>query len=311
MKYRPAYVIAGIAAVVVAVVVASIVDPTGKKALPIAVGGPILLLAGMLLYQWKWVRSQEEPRSISELTPEIQRDPGLIDDHLLMYRLLALEPLDTEALRRAQAPGVGMMKTSLKVAAFVCILPLLAGVMIVTGWVPDLGEGKWLAILPVLLAPAALWWIRSMMSQAGETAGSWLDPLGMRMTAMPTVSLGSDWGSGSGMRSRVSGASEMEGRRNGRKVEVALGSHHRTQVKTPVPEFEITQKGGRLTASPDSPDAVRRVLADLTESDRWKKLREVKGGKSGITAVRKVDAQNGWMWDLWLCERLAEELGEG
>ena len=62
MKYRPAYVIAGIVAVVVAVIIASIIDPTGKKALPIAVGAPILLLAGMLLYQWKWATSQEEPR---------------------------------------------------------------------------------------------------------------------------------------------------------------------------------------------------------------------------------------------------------
>lgn len=309
MKYRPAYVIAGIAAVVVAVIIASIIDPTGKKALPIAVGAPILLLAGMLLYQWKWAESQEEPRPLEALTPEVRADPGLIDDHWLMYRLLALEPLDTEALKRAQAPTVGLIKANIKLAAVVCILPLLAGAMIVTGWVPDFGDGKWLVVLPIVLAPAALWWVRYMMNRAGETAGSWLDPLGMRMTAMPTVSVGSDWGSGSGMRSRVSGASEMEGERHGHMVEIALGSDHLTKVKKAVPEFEITQKGGRLTAAPGAPDAVAKVLEPLGESDRWKKLREVKGGKSGITARRKVDASNGWMWDLWLCERLAEELG--
>ena len=308
MKYRPAYVIAGIAVVVIVVIIASIIDPTGKTALPFAVGMPILLLAGMLLYQWKWAESQEEPRPLEALTPEVRADPGLIDDHWLIYRLLALEPLDTEALRRAQAPTAGLMKANIKLAAAVCILPLLAGAMIVTGSVPDLGDGAWIVVLPVLFAPLALWWVRSMLSKAGETAGSWLDPLGLRMTGMPTVSIGSDWGSGSGMRSRVSGASEMEGERHGHSVKISLGGEHLTKVKSPVPEFEITQKDCRLTAGPGSPDAVAKVLEPLGESDRWKKLREVKGGKSGITARRKVDTQNGWMWDLWLCERLAEEL---
>jgi len=308
VRYRPRYVVAGLIAVVAVIMVASIIDPTGKKALPVAVAGPILLLARILLYQWEGAESQEKPRPLANLTPEVRADPGLIDDHLLMYRLLALEPLDTEALQRAQAPTMGLVKANIKLAAVICIFPLLAGVMVLTGKVPNLGEGKWLVVVPFALAPAALWWVRYMMGRAGESAGSWLDPLGMKLTAMPTVSVGSDYGSGSGMRSRVSGASEMEGQRHGHRVQIALGGDHLTTVKAPVPEFEITQKGGRLIASPEAPDAVARVLAPLGESDRWKKLREVKGGKEGITARRKVDTQNGWMWDLWLCERLAEEL---
>jgi hypothetical protein len=309
VRYRPAYVIAGIALVVVVVIIASIIDPTGKTALPFAVGLPILLLAGTLIYQWKWASSQEKPRPLEDLTPEVRADPGLIEDYWLMYRLIALAPLDTEALKRAQAPTAGLMKANIKLAAAVGILPVITGVIILTGWVPDFGNGDWLVVLPFILAPAALWWVRSMMSKAGESAGSWLDPLGMRMTSMPTVSIGSDYGSGSGMRSRVSGASEMEGERHGRKVHIALGSEHTTEVMATVPQFEIKQKGGRLTAEPGAPDAVTRVLEPLGESDRWKKLREVKGGNGGISARRKVDAENGWMWDLWLCERLAEELG--
>ena len=310
MKYRPAYVIAGIGAVVVVVIVASIIDPTGEKAIYVAVGAPILLLAGVLLYQWKWATSQEKPRPLEDLTPEVRADPGLIDDYWLIYRLLALEPLDEEALKRAQAPTMGLVKANIKLAAVVCILPVLAGVMVLTGEVPDFGNGDWLVVLPVILAPAALLWVRYMMSKAGETAGSWLDPLGMRMTSMPTVSIGSDYGSGSGMRSRVSGASVIEGERHGRRIHIALGGEHQTSVEAEVPGFEITPKGGRLTVGPGSPDAVARVLEPLGESDRWKNLREVKGGEEGITAVRKVDAHNGWMWDLWLCERLAEELGQ-
>ena len=309
MKYRPAYVIAGIAVVVVAVIVASIIDPTGKTALPVAVAGPILLLGGMLLYQWKWATSQEKPRPLEDLTPEVRADPGLIDDWGLMYRLVALEPLDEEALKRAQAPTAGLMKANIKLGAVISILPLLAGVMILTGWVPDFGDGDWLVVVPFVLAPAALLWVRYMMGRAGRSAGSWLDPMGMRMTSLPSVSIGSDYSSGSGMRSRVSGASVMDGERHGRKVHIALGSDHQTHVDGKVPAFEITQKGGRLVAAPEAPDAVTRVLAPLGESDRWKKLRGVEGGKEGITAVRKVDAHNGWMWDLWLCERLAEELG--
>jgi hypothetical protein len=233
----------------------------------------------------------------------------LIDDYWLIYRMLALEPLDTEALRRAQAQTTGLLKANIKLGAVVGILPVLAGVMIVSGKVPDFGNGDWLVVLPIVLAPAALLWVRYMMSQAGESAGSWLDPLGMRMTAMPSVSIGSDYAPGSGMRSNVSGASVMEGERHGHKVKIALGSEHRTEVKAPVPEFEIAQKGGRLEAGHGAPPGVTRVLEPLGASDRWKKLRAVKGGPDGIVARRKVDAGNGWMWDLWLCERLAEELG--
>jgi hypothetical protein len=305
VKYRPAYVFAGIAVVVVAVIVASIIDPTGKTALPVAVVAPILLLGGVLLYQWKWATSQEKPRSLEDLTPEARTDPGLIEDYWLIYRLLALEPLDTEALKRAQASTMGLAKANIKLGAVIAILPVLAGVMILTGKVPDFGNGDWLVVLPFILAPAALWWVRYMMSSAGESAGSWLDPLGMKLTSMPTVSIGSDASSGSGMRSRVSGASVMEGERHGRRVHIALGSDHETRVEEAAPQFEITQKRGRLVASPGAPDAVARVLEPLGESDRWKKLREVKGGADGIVAVRKVDTGNGWMWDLWLCEKLA------
>ena len=75
-----------------------------------------------------------------------------------------------------------------------------------------------------------------------------------------------------------------------------------------MPEFEIEQKRQRLHAANGAPAAVEAVLAALQPSEHWEKLRKVSGGPDGVVAERKVDAENGWLWDLWLCERLLAEL---
>ena len=57
-----------------------------------------------------------------------------------------------------------------------------------------------------------------------------------------------------------------------------------------------------------APAAVESVLASLGPSPHWAKLRKVSGGVQGVVAERKVDSESGWLWDLWLCERLLAEL---
>lgn len=306
MKYRASWVFLGVAAVVVAVLAAAVADPTGKKAVYVGVGAPLALMACVLACQWIWASRQGPPERLLEIPPQVRDDPGRAADHWVMYRLLALEPLDVESLRRTQEPTAGLIKSNIKLAAAVMILPVLAGAMIVTGWVPDLGSGAFLVVVPFALAPFALAWVRWNMSRAAETAGSWLDPLGLAMTAMPQVEM--ETRAGGGMRSSLTGESVLKGRRRARQVQIALGSEHRTHVTASVPAFEITQDHGRLRAGPGAPEAVARVVAQLAPSDHWEKLRDLTGGTDGITARRQADAENGWMWDLWLCERLAEEL---
>jgi len=71
------------------------------------------------------------------------------------------------------------------------------------------------------------------------------------------------------------------------------------------PEFEIGVKGDRLVAKDGAPASIAAKLDGIGASSHWKKLKSVKGGPAGIVAERKVDTQSGWLWDLWLCEKLA------
>jgi hypothetical protein len=305
VEYRPIYVVVGIVAVAVISIIASILDPTGEKALPVAIGSALVLLVGMVAYQWLWVSSRSKVRAPEALTPAARSDPGLITDYWAMYRLLAIEPLDDETVRKAQKSTSGLMKSGMKMVVLVCLLPLIAGVVAFTGWTPDFGSGAWLVILPVVLGPVALLWVRYMLGRAAESAGSWLEPLGMQLVSLPEVSVEH---TASGSDPRVRGASVMAGRRHGRDVHVSLGAEHVTRVAADVPPFAVTVDGDRPRAGADAPSEIAAALEPLGSSGVWKKLRGIEGGSDGIVARRGVDAENGWMWDLWLCERLAEEL---
>jgi hypothetical protein len=311
MKYRPGYVFAALGLVVVVILAAAVADPTGKTALYVGVPLPILLLFGVLLYQWLWAGSQERPPVPQEVDPAAAKDPGAITDYWQMYRLMAVKPIDLEALARAQRGVMGVVKANVKLGAVVMILPIAAGVMVIVGKVPDLGSGAFLVALPFVLAPLALLWVRLMMTRAAESGGSTLEPLGLEITSLPSVGVGRSTGSATGMGARVSGASVIEGERHGRRVRISLGERHVTEVSGHLPQFEIEQKRGRLRVADGAPAAVEAVLAGLQPSERWRKLRKVSGGPDGAVAERGVDSENGWLWDLWLCERLLAELDRG
>ena len=64
-------------------------------------------------------------------------------------------------------------------------------------------------------------------------------------------------------------------------------------------------------ARDDVPRPVADVLKQLKPSPEiWHKL-TVEAGPDGITANRpaSIDPLNSWLYDLWLCERVASALG--
>jgi hypothetical protein len=114
-------------------------------------------------------------------------------------------------------------------------------------------------------------------------------------------------------------ATEFSGSRNGRRVSLRIGvvptiwrerGANEVQVEAAVPPFRAKEDGGRLVAEPGGPPEVEESLASLTPSkDVWKQL-EIEGGPHGILARRPVTAHpQGYVYDLWLCERLADRLG--
>ena len=116
----------------------------------------------------------------------------------------------------------------------------------------------------------------------------------------------------------------MLGKRNGHQVFIRQGSfghsinpalgfqnyRHITTVRVEAPDFELRADDGRLVPSDGAPGEVAGVAADLSASpDVWHELRVV-GGSEGIVASRgaSTDFLGGWIYDLWLIERLAARL---
>jgi hypothetical protein len=150
----------------------------------------------------------------------------------------------------------------------------------------------------------------------------------------PKDGLPHDEGSGAtmlGLRSRVplntSGVSEPVvywGVRDARQIFVRLGVDEKgeggeiysnkrlrqcTVVRVAFPSFTLRGEDGLVRGEDgDVPDDVQAVVGALSRSpDVWRSLRIV-AGPDGIVAVRPQigDVLSGWIYDLWLLERIAD-----
>jgi hypothetical protein len=136
-----------------------------------------------------------------------------------------------------------------------------------------------------------------------------------------------------GLKSRMSAASEVLephvhwGIRDGRQVFIRMGPDEKieggttmlsnrhirciTVLRVDAPPFDVISDGGELRVSDDSPAEIRGVIEPLkTDEVTWSDAR-LAGGAKGIVAARAaIDGTMGsWVYDLWLCERIAEALG--
>jgi hypothetical protein len=113
-------------------------------------------------------------------------------------------------------------------------------------------------------------------------------------------------------------AAEFAGMRHGRQVALRIGivpnfngkGMNEVELTTAVVPFRITVADGRLVADPGALFEVGEVLAEIAPAPRvWKGL-VVEGATDGIRARRPVTAHpQGYVYDLWLVERLADRLG--
>jgi hypothetical protein len=116
-------------------------------------------------------------------------------------------------------------------------------------------------------------------------------------------------------------ATEFSGTRHGRPVALRMGvvpsawrerAANEVQVQAPVATFRVHEDDGRLVPDPGAPSEVEELLAGLAPaSDVWRDLM-VEGGPDGILARRPIKMKanpQGYVYDLWLVERLADRLG--
>jgi hypothetical protein len=116
-------------------------------------------------------------------------------------------------------------------------------------------------------------------------------------------------------------ATEFSGTRHGRRVALRMGvvpsawrerGANEVEVQAAVAPFRVRADDGRLVAEPGAPPEVEELLADLAPAPEvWRDL-VVEGGPDGILARRPITMKanpQGYVYDLWLVERLADQLG--
>jgi hypothetical protein len=112
-------------------------------------------------------------------------------------------------------------------------------------------------------------------------------------------------------------ATEFNGTRHGRRVALRMGvvpsargrGVYEVEVVTSVAPFHVREEDGRPVADPGAMPEVEQAVEGLAPSDVWCKV-DVEGGPDGIVARRPVTAHpQGYVYDLWLAERLADRLG--
>jgi len=114
-------------------------------------------------------------------------------------------------------------------------------------------------------------------------------------------------------------ATELSGSRHGRRVALRLGvvpsalrerGVNEVEVEAAVAPFRAEESDGRLLAEPGAVPELEEAIAGLEPAPTvWKGL-VLEGGPEGILARRPVTAHpQGYVYDLWLVERLAERLG--
>ena len=151
--------------------------------------------------------------------------------------------------------------------------------------------------------PWVVLWEALKLAVPGDDADDSMTELGLRMD---------DWRGGFNDLGQ-----RMHGVRGRFQVEIRIGRSERglrgqgvqlTWLRAATPEFAIIATDGALAADDG---AVAAIVERFAPSHAWDGT-ELRGGPEGIAARRPITMggqQAGWAYDLWLCERIAAELG--
>ena len=112
-------------------------------------------------------------------------------------------------------------------------------------------------------------------------------------------------------------ATEFAGTRHGRRVVLRIGvipglrdkAFNEVRVAASVAPFRVRERDGRPVVEAGRARGLHELLGRLAPAAQaWRRL-EIEGGADGIRARRPVTAHpQGYLYDLWLIERLADRL---
>jgi hypothetical protein len=296
-----------VAAIVVAIALsADSTDPNPKLQLGLIFGVIAVFVAILLLLQ----RVDIDRAAIGDARafgkgPHLVDDPTKLEDGEL-WSALAVQPIDTEAISaRREMWDVG--RRGIGLAAVICVLIFLTvpAIYLTGSFVPLIIGGPLIAVAAVYGAVRAIG-PGGDVDQGYERLDRAVKPLGLGLEERPKVRMDARYPTMPGYSAKLIGPTLMRGRRHGRRVEV-----HQEQgvsevtLHAAVPEFEAKARDGRLVPQDEASNAAG-VLRAVPASERWKGV-TVHGGADGVVVDRKGDP-GAWLSDLWLAERLADEL---
>ncbi|MGH2983168.1 MAG: hypothetical protein ACRDK5_02750 [Solirubrobacterales bacterium] len=302
------FVVAGIA-----IAIALTADPSNsnpKLQMGLIFGVIAVFVVALLLFQRQGLEraAAGDVRGFGKGPQEVD-DPTKLGDGEL-WAALAVKPIDREALKARESMW-GAARRGLKLGALIFLLIFVAvpPIYLFDTYVP------FLIGVPLIII-AALYGSFKAIGPGGDVDTGYdnmnraMKPLGLSLAERPKVRMVQRWPTDptGGYSARLFGPLVLTGERHGRKIDVRQIPEDGTSeviVHASVPSFDAKSKGGRFPGG-DGVSNAAPVLSRLAASDRWKKV-EVHGGRDGIVVERKSDP-GAWLCDLWLAERLADEL---
>ena len=316
-----AWLIIGMMVIVTVMVSLGLAQPSNQNLVFVALALVGVYLAGIFFFQFRMVNRVESGPAAApaETEPAAATGDNPPGDWQALLGALAVKPLDPAAQKAAMGGTTGVVRSQLKYAVVLCVAILIGVTLFYAGVDAALrpfGEGG--LGVPVALAPVFVLIAYGVLRipfnlAAAQGAGdAYLEPMGLSISEMPRVGVRPRY-VGSGMQTDVSGPTVMSGERHGRTVEVRLEAREsQTLVSGSPPAFTIEGEDERLVAGKSAPAAVRKSVESLGPDRRWKDVK-VTGTADGIAVDRRLrtsqQAEQLWMTDLWLAERLADATG--
>lgn len=237
---------------------------------------------------WWWalfIRREPHPEPLAGVA-----DAGALKSPAALREALATHGGDPAAVDRTARSGRWAL-AEFKFWQTCVVLAVIGGFWLFTGGDLEHGVGPneiviWAAIvlLPTLVLVVRL--ATGLADKGIASANAEAAALGLR-----TVDVGA-----------------MAGSRHGREVEVTLDGRDSTVVvHGAVPSFEVGESAGKLAASDGAPAAVAAAVRSLRKAKRWRGI-ALRAGDAGVTIERHGAVNDGWLYDLWLGEKLLEEL---
>jgi hypothetical protein len=295
-----------VAIVIVIALSADSSDPNPKLQLGLIFGVIAAFIAVLLLLQRGDIdrAATGDTRAFGK-NPQPVDDPTKLEDGEL-WSALAVRPIDTEAIdARREMWDVG--RRGIGLAAVICVLIFLTvpAIYLTGSFVPLIIGGPLIAISAVYGAVRAIG-PGGDVDRGYERLDLAMKPLGLTLDERPQVRMVTRAPTMPGYSAKLIGPTVMSGQRHGRRVEVSQeqGLSELT-LHASVPAFEARARDGRFSAKDGASNAAA-ILRGLPASEGWKGVR-VHGGRDGIVVDRKGDP-GAWLCDLWLAERLADQL---